>query len=45
MMWQKIVAKKNKTYEKEVSFDDWKKYEIGEKRKIVIQMGKIKKIK
>lgn len=40
-----FVTKKNKTYEKEVSFDDWKKYEIGEKRKIVIQMGKIKKIK
>lgn len=40
-----FVTKKNKTYEKEMPFDEWKKYEMGEKKKLVIQLGEIKKIK
>ncbi|MDO5154862.1 MAG: hypothetical protein Q4D51_02755 [Eubacteriales bacterium] len=40
-----FVTKKNKVYNKDVSLEEWQKFELGEKRKIVVQMGKIKKIK
>lgn len=38
-------TKKGKVYEKEFSLEEWNRFRIGDKKKLVIQVGVIKKIK